>query len=155
MKNSRWLAAYAVGVYAFLHVPLFVLAVFSFNASKFTVWQGFSLEWYGQAFANDALVEAAWNSLWIALASTAIATVAGTLCAYGLWKRKAPILAGSLYLSLVTPEIVTGVSLLALYQWIFRFLRLQLGMHTVILAHVAFCLAYVVITVIARRKSPC
>ena len=153
MKNSRWLAAYAVGVYAFLHVPLFVLAVFSFNASKFTVWQGFSLEWYGQAFANDALVEAAWNSLWIALASTAIATVAGTLCAYGLWKRKAPILAGSLYLSLVTPEIVTGVSLLALYQWIFRFLRLQLGMHTVILAHVAFCLAYVVITVIARLRT--
>jgi spermidine/putrescine transport system permease protein len=153
VKNSRWLAVYAVGVYAFLHVPLLVLAVFSFNASKFTVWQGFSFEWYRQAFANDALVESAWNSLWIALGSTAIATAAGTLCAYGLWKRKAPILAGSLYLSLVTPEIVTGVSLLALYQWIFRFLRLQLGMHTVILAHVAFCLAYVVITVIARLRT--
>jgi spermidine/putrescine transport system permease protein len=153
VKNSRWLAVYAVGAYAFLHLPLLVLAVFSFNASKFTVWQGFSLEWYRQAFANEALVEAAWNSLWIALASTAIATAVGTLCAYGLWKRKAPVLAGSLYLSLVTPEIVTGVSLLALYQWIFRFLRLQLGMHTVILAHVAFCLAYVVITVIARLRT--
>ena len=153
MKNSRWIAAYAVGVYAFLHVPLLVLAVFSFNASKFTVWQGFSLEWYKQAFASEALVESAWNSLWIALASTAIATVVGTLCAYGIWKRNAPLLSSSLYLSLMTPEIVTGVSLLALFQWTFRFLHLQLGMHTVILAHVAFCLAYVVITVITRLRT--
>lgn len=153
MKNSRWIAAYAVGVYAFLHVPLLVLAVFSFNASKFTVWQGFSLEWYKQVFASEALVESAWNSLWIALASTAIATVVGTLCAYGLWKRNAPLLSSSLYLSLMTPEIVTGVSLLALFQWTFRFLHLQLGMHTVILAHVAFCLAYVVITVITRLRT--
>jgi len=153
VKQSPWLALYAVAAYAFLHVPLLVLAVFSFNSSKFTVWQGFSMEWYRAAFANEALVESAVNSLLIALGSTAIATVVGTLCAYGLWKRKAPILSGSLYLSLVTPEIVTGISLLALFQWTFRFLKLQLGMHTVILAHVAFCLAYVVITVMARLRT--
>ncbi len=153
MKNSKWIALYATAAYAFLHAPLLVLAVFSFNSSKFTVWQGFSLEWYKAAFANESLVEAAINSLVIAVASTAIATIVGTLCAYGLWKRKAPILSSSLYLSLVTPEIVTGISLLALFQWSFRFLRLQLGMHTVILAHVAFCLAYVVITVIARLRT--
>lgn len=153
MKNTRWIALYATAAYAFLHVPLLVLAVFSFNSSKFTIWQGFSLEWYKAAFANEGLVEAAINSLVIAVASTAIATIVGTLCAYGLWKRRAPILSSSLYLSLVTPEIVTGISLLALFQWSFRFLRLQLGMHTVILAHVAFCLAYVVITVIARLRT--
>ena len=153
MKPNRWLGVYAIAAYAFLHVPLLVLAVFSFNSSKFTVWQGFSLEWYKAAFANESLVESAVNSLIIALVSTALTTVVGTLCAYGLWKRKAPILSGSLYLSLVTPEIVTGISLLALFQWTFRFLRLQLGMHTVILAHVAFCLAYVVITVIARLRT--
>jgi spermidine/putrescine transport system permease protein len=152
-RRSPWLALYAVAAYAFLHVPLLVLAVFSFNSSKFTVWQGFSLEWYRAVFANEALVESALNSLLIALGSTAIATVVGTLCAYGLWKRKAPVLSGSLYLSLVTPEIVTGISLLALFQWTFRFLKLQLGMHTVILAHVAFCLAYVVITVMARLRT--
>lgn len=153
MKPNRWLAVYAIAAYAFLHVPLLVLAVFSFNSSKFTVWQGFSLEWYKAAFANESLVESAINSLIIAIVSTALTTVIGTLCAYGLWKRKAPTLSGSLYLSLVTPEIVTGISLLALFQWTFRFLRLQLGMHTVILAHVAFCLAYVVITVIARLRT--
>lgn len=153
MRNGKWISAYAAGAYLFLHLPLLVLAAFSFNSSKFTVWQGFSLQWYGQIFQNDQLMESTWNSLLIALASTLLATSIGTLCAYGIWKRKAPVLSGTLYLSLVTPEIVTGISLLALFQWSFRFLGLQLGMHTVILAHVAFCLAYVVITVLARLRT--
>ncbi len=150
---KRPLALYMAVFYAFLHLPLVTLAVFSFNASRFTVWQGFSLRWYRAAFADAQLMEGAANSLVIALAATALATAAGTLCAYGLWKRRAPVLAGSLYLSLVTPEIVTGVSLLAFYQWVFRSLHLQLGLHTVILAHVAFCLAYVVIVVLARLRT--
>ena len=77
----------------------------------------------------------------------------GTLAAYGMWKRSAPVLSGTLYLSLVTPEIVTGVSLLALFQWIFRFLRLPLGLHTVIVAHVAFSIAYVGIVISARLRN--
>jgi len=99
------------------------------------------------------LMEASWNSLIIATVATVASTIIGTLCAYGLWKRSSPVLAGSLYLSLVTPEIVTGISLLAFYQWIFRFLRVQLGMHTVILAHTAFSIAYVVVIVIARLRT--
>ncbi len=150
---SRLLGFYAVLVYAFLHVPLLILAVFSFNSSKLTVWEGFSLTWYRAVFANAQLVESAVNSLLIALLATLISTVAGTLCAYGLWKRKAPLLSGSLYLSLVTPEIVTGISLLAFFQWTFRYLGVQLGMHTVVLAHVAFCLSYVVIVVMARLRT--
>jgi spermidine/putrescine transport system permease protein len=63
------------------------------------------------------------------------------------------LLSGSLYLSLVTPEIVTGVSLLALFQWAFRFLHLRLGLHTVIVAHVAFSIAYVTIVIAARLRS--
>ena len=62
-------------------------------------------------------------------------------------------LAGGLYLSLVTPEIVTGVSLLALFQWVFRYVNLRLGMHTVILAHVSFSIAYVVVVVLARLRE--
>lgn len=152
MKRQA-LGLYAVLVYAFLHVPLLVLAVFSFNSSKFTVWRGFSLDWYKAAFHDSSLIEASLNSLIIAVVASLLATVAGTLCAYGLWKRAAPVLSSSLYLSLVTPEIVTGISLLALFQWMFRFLRIQLGMHTVILAHVAFSLAYVVIVVMARLRT--
>jgi len=79
--------------------------------------------------------------------------VIGTLAAYGMWRRGAPWLSGMLCLSLVTPEIVTGVSLLALYQWAFRFLHLRLGMHTVIVAHVAFSIAYVTIVVSARLRN--
>lgn len=147
------LSIYAVLAYLFLHLPLLILAAFSFNRSRFTVWEGFSFTWYRAAFGDAQLGEAAWNSLIIAVLTTVIATVIGTLCAYGLWKRNALVLSGALYLSLVTPEIVTGISLLAFYQAVFRFLHLRLGMHTVILAHIAFCIAYVVIVVMARLRT--
>jgi len=149
----RALPIYAVFAYAFLHVPLLVLGIFSFNASRFTVWQGFSLDWYRAVVADHDLVESAANSLVIAIVSTVLATIVGTMAAYALWKRGSAWVSGSLYLSLVTPEIVTGVSLLAMFQWIFRYLNLRLGMHTVILAHVGFSLAYVVVVVLARLRG--
>ncbi len=154
MKRLRApLAIYAGFAYLFLHLPLLILAAFSFNESRFTVWTGFSLKWYHAAFQNAQLTESTWNSLIIAVFATVLSTIIGTMCAYGFWKRTSPVLAGSLYLSLVTPEIVTGISLLAFFQWIFRFLRVQLGMHTVILAHVSFSIAYVVIVVLARLRT--
>lgn len=149
----RWMGAYVALFFAFLHLPVLTLAAFSFNRSRFTVWEGFSLDWYRAMVRDPALVEGAWNSAVIALAATAISTAAGTMCAYGLWKRGSRLLQGSLYLSLVTPEIVTGVSLLALFQWTFRWLGWRLGMHTVIVAHVAFSLAFVVIVVSARLRT--
>lgn len=147
------LSIYALSAYLFLHLPLLILAVFSFNKSRFTVWEGFSFDWYAAALRDSQLMEASWNSLIIAIFATVASTIIGTLCAYGLWKRSSPVLAGSLYLSLVTPEIVTGISLLAFYQWIFRFLHVQLGMHTVIVAHISFSIAYVVIVVMARLRT--
>jgi spermidine/putrescine transport system permease protein len=150
---KRWLAVYSASVFAFLHLPLVVLAVFSFNASRFTVWQGFSLHWYAEIFRDAQLMEAAWNSVVIALAATLISTAVGTLCAYALWKRGSRVVSGALYLSLVTPEIVAGISLLALFQWAFRWFGWQLGMYTVMLAHVAFSLAFVVIVVSARLRT--
>ncbi|MFN7995142.1 MAG: ABC transporter permease [Bryobacteraceae bacterium] len=150
---KRWLGAYAAMVYAFLHVPLIILAVFSFNSSRFTVWQGFSLHWYRAIFQDPQLMESTWNSVIIAVVATLLSTAAGTLCAYGLWKRGSPLLSGSLYLSLVTPEIVMGISLLALFQWSFRWLHLRMGLHSVILAHVAFSMAYVVIVIAARLRT--
>jgi len=150
---KRGLAVYAIAIYAFLHLPLLILAIFSVNASRFTAWQGFSLHWYRAMLADRDLLESAGNSLAIAVASTALSTVIGTLAAYALWKRASNWLAGGLYLSLVTPEIVTGVSLLALFQWAFRYVNFRLGMHTVILAHVSFSIAYVVVVVLARLRG--
>lgn len=149
----RGLGFYSALVYAFLHLPLLILAVFSFNESRFTVWGGFSLRWYRAMLHDPHLAEAAWNSLVIAVISTAIATVAGTFCAYGMWKRTDRWISGAMYLSLVTPEIVTGVSLLAFFQWLFRWFHWHLGMYTVVLAHVAFSIAYVVIVVSARLRT--
>lgn len=150
---TRWLSLYAVAAYAFLHLPLAVLAVFSFNSSRFTAWEGFSFTWYQAAFADSQLGEATMNSFLIGAAATVLATAVGTLCAYALWKRSSLWMTGTLYLSMVTPEIVLGIALLALYQWMFRYLGLQLGMHTVILAHVMFCTAYVVTVVAARLRT--
>ena len=150
---KRLLPLYATAAFLFLHLPLLVLAVFSVNESRFTVWQGLSLRWYKAALEDAQLAEAAWNSFIIAIAATLVSTAIGALCAYGLWKRRSPFLTGSLYTTLVTPEIVMGVSLLAFFQWMFRYLHLQLGMHTVVLAHIMFSVAYVVIVVVARLRT--
>jgi spermidine/putrescine transport system permease protein len=150
---NKGCAFYAAAAYAFLYLPLLILAVFSVNASRFTVWQGFSARWYQAMLADHDLLESTANSLIIATASTLLATAIGTLAAYALWKRSSVWLSGSLYLSLVTPEIVTGVSLLAFFQWVFRYLHLQLGMHTVVLAHLSFSVAYVVLVVLARLRT--
>jgi spermidine/putrescine transport system permease protein len=149
----RFLWSYAVLIYAFLYVPLGVLGAFSFNSSKVAVWEGFTLNWYGEIFHHAALLEGTRNSLVIALFATVLSTVIGTLAAYAVWKRRMPLLTNGLYLNLITPEIVTGVSLLVLFQWAFRFLHLRLGIHTVILAHVSFCLVYVVIVILARLRT--
>jgi spermidine/putrescine transport system permease protein len=150
---KRFLAVYACAAYLFLYLPLLVLGVFSFNASKIAVWRGFTLSWYHAVFQNSALVEGTLNSLLIAVVATIASTVLGALLAYALWKKRSAWLTGSLYLSLLSPEIVTGVSLLALFQGMFHFLKLQLGMHTVILAHISFSLAYVVIVILARLRT--
>jgi spermidine/putrescine transport system permease protein len=150
--RSRALAIYSSLALAFLHAPLLILIAFSFNASRFTVWEGFSLRWYRAALADPQLAEGLVNSLIVAVIAASVSTVIGTLAAYGIWRQRAPILSGTLYLSLVTPEIVTGVSLLALFQWAFRFLHLRLGIYTIVIAHVAFSIAYVAIVISARLR---
>ncbi len=151
--KGRALGIYAGMAIAFLHAPLAILVAFSFNSGRFTVWQGFSLHWYRAAMLDPQLSEGLINSVVIALFASVISTVIGTMAAYGIWRRSAPVLSGTLYLSLVTPEIVTGVSLLALFEWAFRFLHLQLGLYTVVIAHVAFSIAYVTIVISARLRG--
>ena len=153
MIRQRAAGIYAALVLAFLHLPLLILIAFSFNDGRFTVWEGFSLHWYQTSLSDPELVESLLNSVLIALAAAVLATAIGTLAAWAMWRRSAPALSATLYLSLVTPEIVTGIALLALFQGAFRFLRLPLGMHTVILAHVAFSIAYVTIVVSARLRQ--
>ena len=85
------------------------------------------MRWYRAAFGDGQLMEAAANSLIIGGMATVVATAAGTLCAYGLWKRASRWMSTSLSLSLVTPEIVMGIALLAFFQWVFRYLGVRLA----------------------------
>jgi spermidine/putrescine transport system permease protein len=151
--KKHLLATYSALALLFLHAPLLILIVFSFNSGRFTRWEGLSLHWYQAAMADPQLADGLLNSVIIALIAATVSTVIGTAAAYGMWRRRAPWLSGSLYLSLVTPEIVTGVSLLALFQWTFRFLHLHLGLATVIIAHIAFSIAYVTIVISARLRN--
>lgn len=150
---NRLIAIAAWTVLAFLHAPLAVLAVFSFNSSRFTLWEGFSLRWYQDLLGDPRMIDAALTSLGIAIGSALISTLIGTLAAYGILKKPAPALSGGLYLTLVTPEIVMGVALLGFFQAVFSMLPLRLGWHTVLLAHISFSIAYVVVVVSARLRS--
>ena len=150
---KRFLLSYSIAAYAFLYLPLAVLGVFSFNSSKVAVWKSFTFDWYKAILRNEMLSDGLVNSLIIAAAATVLSTICGTLAGYAIWKKRSPVLTNSLYLSLLTPEIVTGVSLLAFFQWMFRALHLQLGLHTVILAHLSFSLAYVTIVILARLRT--
>ncbi len=153
LRMSASLRTGAGLVLAFLYLPLAALIAFSVNDSPSTVWQGFSLRWYVELWNDPQILMATANSLTIAVVSTMLSTAFGTLAAYAIWKRGSRLLMSTVYLSLVTPEIVMGVALLALYQAVFRFLDLKLGMHTVILAHVSFCISYVVLVVLARLRT--
>jgi spermidine/putrescine transport system permease protein len=153
LSVKRFLILYAAAAYAFLYLPLLALGVFSFNNSKIAVWRGFTFSWYRTLLHNPALLEATGNSLLIAGTATFVATAIGTLAGYALWKKRVSWLSYSLYLSLLSPEIVTGVSLLAFFEWAFRFAHLRLGMPTVVLAHVSFCLAYVILVILARLRT--
>jgi len=150
---KRALALYVAALFLFLYLPLLILIAFSFNASRSSVWTGLSLHWYAQVFRDPQIMEATGNSIVIALLSAVLSTVIGTAAAYGVWKKRARWFSSSLYLSLVTPEIVTGISLLVFFQYIFHWTHWHLGLYTVVLAHVAFSIAYVAIVVASRLRS--
>ena len=150
-KNGKVLStAYNLFIYAFLYLPIAVVVLFSFNTSKRNiVFEGFTFDWYVKLFQNDSLLEAYRNTLIVGLCSTIIATVIGTLASYGMSKYKFKgkgIIDILLYIPVVIPEIVLGISLLA----IFNLSRIPMGLISLIIAHATFCIPFVVFTVNAR-----
>lgn len=140
----------ALGI-AFLHLPIALLVVFSFNESKLvTVWGGFSLKWYGELLHNEALLGAAWVSLKVAVTSSTLATVLGTLAGLALarYPRFAgrALFAGMVSAPLVMPEVITGLALLLTFVG----LSLDRGFTTITLAHVTFTMCFVTMVVKAR-----
>lgn len=134
-------------VFIFLFLPILILIIFSFNTSSLNiVFEGFTLDWYKNLFQNKLLLEALKNTLLVAVTSTVISTIIGTISAYALHKFNFPLkklINELLYIPVVLPEIVLGISLLCIYT----FIKLELGMFTLILSHIAFSIPYVIISV--------
>ncbi len=151
-KLPKWLIAITASVYIFLHAPLLVLVLFSFNDSKFAVWKGFTFRWYERLLERRDILDSLWVSLEVGLASTVISTLLGTLLALGLARHRfvgRTLLESLLYIPIVTPEIVCGISLLIL----FVFFKMTLGITTIIIAHVAFNISFVVVVVRSRLEG--
>ncbi|MDP3429450.1 MAG: spermidine/putrescine ABC transporter permease PotC [Desulfomicrobium sp.] len=148
MRKLRIL--YATLVFVFLYLPLGVMVVYSFNASRFSMaWKGFTLDWYIKLFSNAALMQAALNSLLIAALAATCSSILGTLIAMALQRWRFPsrkVIHTSLFVMMMSPDIVIGISLLVL----FMALSLPLGFWTLLMAHVTLCVPFVSITVYGR-----
>jgi len=149
---KNWLSKlYLCFIFFFLYAPIAVLVLFSFNASSRATgtWTGFTLEWYGELFADQQIRSALGYTFAIALISTVVSMVAGTISAIGIYqlKRKArqTVLQVN-YLPIISPEIVTAIGLMILFQSI----RLRFGFSTMLLAHIMFCIPYVILQVLPR-----
>jgi spermidine/putrescine transport system permease protein len=137
-----------------LHLPVLVLVAFSFNASRYSVaWTGFTLDWYRLLLDRPDILQGLRASLVIGLVATLVSTFLGTLLALGLHRlgagRARRNVEAALYLPIVTPEIVAGISLLAL----FALLGIPLGLTTVAIAHITFCIPFVTVVVLARAAG--
>lgn len=140
--------------FAFLYIPMIILIIYSFNASKLvTVWAGFSTKWYGELLQNDAFLDAAWVTIKVAVFSSTLATILGTMAAYVLVRggrffgRSA--FTSMIYAPLVMPEVITGLSLLLLFIAI----GIDRGVFTIVLAHTTFSMCYVSVVVSSRLNS--
>ena len=146
MKNNKIIDNLCIFL-VFLFLPILVIILFSFNTSSLNiVFEGFTFDWYKELFNNKTLLEALYNTLIVAFVSTIISTIIGTISAYALKKYNFPfknIILELLYIPIVIPEIVLGISLLAIYT----LFKLELGLFTLILAHICFSIPFVIINV--------
>ncbi len=164
--GSTALSVYGVIGYLFLYLPIIILVIFSFNDSRSTAqWSGFSLRWYGEMVADDQVILALWNSLFVAIVSTLIATVLGTLAALGMERyrfRGKLAVDALLYLPIIIPDIAMAIMLLLFFNlsgigftpWQLEFLGLRMAVpYSVIIGHAAFNVAFVAVVVRARLAN--
>ena len=148
--NKRVLTWLAIGMFLFLYLPILILIIYSFNANRVVgVWSGFSTRWYVELFQDQAVASALWVSLWVAFWSTIVSTILGTLAALALERfrfRGKLTFDAVLYLPIIIPDIVMALSTLLF----FVVASIALSRYTILIAHVAFNIAFVAIVVRAR-----
>ena len=148
MKRGFWLWTATLATYAFLYMPLAVVVLFSFNDSELNAsWVGFTTRWYGKLLGDAGMLQAAANSLLIAIISSTIATVLGTMAGIALHRWRPRFLPFLVLTPVAMPEILLGVSLLLFFRQV---LDLTLGLFSILVAHITFSIGFVAIIVRAR-----
>lgn len=147
MKNNFLKNLFVILVYIFLFLPIVVLVVFSFNSSQMNImFESFTTKWYFELLNNSDLIESFLNTMLVAVTSTIVSTIIGTISAYGLFKydfKFKGLINGLIYIPIVIPEIVLGISLLSVYT----LMKLELSLFTIILSHIAFSIPFVIVSV--------
>lgn len=146
-------SGYLALIYAFLYIPIIILVTNSFNLDRYGWhWKGATLDWYEKLFNNDTLIQAAIHSVTIAFLAATIATIIGFLVAIAIYRYRfygKQAVNGMLFVVMMSPDIVMAVSLLAL----FILIGISIGFWSLLIAHITFCLPYVVVTVLSRLKG--
>ncbi len=149
-RNTILSNIYIFLVYAILYLPVAVMMIFSFNDQKYNYyWVGFTTKWYAKLFSNTTLVDALVYSLLIAVLSTIISVVIGTIGALGLKRyefKMKKLINNMLYIPIIVPEIVLAVALLI----IFLNVGIKLGLGTILVGHCTFCIPYAIVTIKGR-----
>ncbi|MDW5415989.1 ABC transporter permease [Iodobacter sp. CM08] len=149
-KQNKWLWFAALFTYAFLYLPLIIVVMYSFNDSRLNAeWVGFTFKWYRILFNDEQMLVAARNSLLIGVITSFFSTIFGTLAGVAMYKYKLRLLPVLVLTPIAIPEILMGVSLLMF----FVMLNMTLGLFSVTLAHIAFCIGFVAIVVRSRLQG--
>jgi spermidine/putrescine transport system permease protein len=153
LRPGKGLTLYAILAYGYLYLPIFFLVLFSFNTSKYSVqMEGLTLKWYDDLFKDKAIWEATRNTLIVATTSTVTSTIIGTAAALALHRynfRGKGFSEATLYIPVIIPEVVMGIALLAFFGQV----GFTLGLPTIIIAHIAFSIPFVMLTVRARLQG--
>lgn len=153
MVNKILKRVYTALIYIFLYAPIIILIIFSFNESKSRgSFTGFTLKWYSMLFKDRQIMRSMYYTLLVAAIASVVSTFLGTLAAIGIHnmnKRQKKILLNITYLPVLNPDIVTAISLMVL----FIALNLKLGLFTMIISHITFCLPYVVLSVLPKLRQ--
>lgn len=149
---------YVYLVLTFLYLPIFVLMIFSFNNSKSRViWSGFTFKWYFRLFENQEILSAFYNTLIIAGVSSLLATVLGLVASIGIVRSKKitrSAVMGLTNIPLINPEIVTGISLMLMFVFLYNNLGIfKPGLFTLICAHTTFCLPYTILSIMPKLRQ--
>lgn len=153
MKIKTLPASYLTLVYLFFYIPIIILIVYSFNNTQYSLlWHGFTWRWYEELFADRDLWIATWHSFFLGIASATVSACIGLLAAVSLYRYRflgRNLLNGLVFILILSPEIVTGASLLILFTMV----QMHLGFMSLLLSHISFCIPFVIVTTYSRLVS--